>query len=117
MAMHVRHPARAESQVTRFRVTQWMPAVAGAIAFLLAGAVRAEMPAYKLSLLPEDESVYAPPSAPREDQGINLGGVNLDLKISYLTDDFYRGIDDSRFTSRPTNLNIQCYTPISFNTG
>ncbi len=58
----------------------------GILALLGAAGVRAELPAYKLSLLPEDESVYAPPSAPREDQGTNLGGVNLDLKITYLTD-------------------------------
>ena len=44
----------------------------------------AQMPAYKLSLLPEDESVYAPPSTPREDQGINQGetGEGTDFIVS-----------------------------------
>ena len=89
----------------------------GILALLVAGGVRAELPAYKLSLLPEDESVYAPPSAPREDQGTNQGGVNLDLKITYLTDYIYRGVDHSKFPSRNKNLNFQFDTTISFNTG
>src|SRR5947209_4448586 len=51
------------------------------LALVMACRARAEMPAYKLSLLPEDESVYAQPEPPREDRGTNQGGVNLDLKI------------------------------------
>src|SRR5688500_1402116 len=41
------------------------------------------------------ETVYAEPGPPREDQGVNAGGVNLDLRVSYLTDYVYRGIDKS----------------------
>ena len=42
-----------------------------------------------------NESIYLPPGAPREEEGINQGGVNFDLKVSYLTDYVYRGIDQS----------------------
>ena len=39
------------------------------------------------------ETVYAEPGPPREDQGVNAGGVNLDLRVSYLTDYVYRGMN------------------------
>ena len=41
------------------------------------------------------ESIYLPPGAPREEEGLNQGGVNFDLRVSYLTDYVYRGIDQS----------------------
>ena len=117
MEVHMRHTARYGSQFGSWRTALLFGAIALAIASALAGNSRAEMPAYKLSLLPEDESVYAPPSPPREEQGINLGGVNLDLKITYLTDYIYRGVDHSSFPNRSKNLNFQFDTTISFNTG
>jgi hypothetical protein len=46
-----------------------------------------------LSLQPEPESVYAPPLPPREDQGVNEGGVRLNLTVSYFTDYVYRGLE------------------------
>lgn len=50
-----------------------------------------------LSLQPnyEYESVYAPPEAPREGEGLNEGGVHIELAVSYLTDYMFRGIDRS----------------------
>src|SRR4051812_28216114 len=113
MQLQRRRPAQRKS---------WKGGAAALIAAMiatifLAPNARAQMPAYKLSLLPEDESVYAPPSTPREDQGINQGGVNLDLKITYLTDYIYRGVDHSHFPSRSKNLNFQFDTTISFNLG
>ena len=58
-----------------------------------------------------------PPAAPREDQGINMGGVNLDLKITYLSDYLYRGVDHSSFSNRSKKPNVQFDGTISFNTG
>src|SRR5438067_13097299 len=50
-----------------------------------------------LMAAPQDvESVYAPPEAPREDEGVNNGGVNIDITVRYLTDDVYRGISHNR---------------------
>jgi hypothetical protein len=46
------------------------------------------------------ESIYAPIEAPREEEGINAGGVNFDLKVSYLTDYVYRGLDQSERLAR-----------------
>ena len=42
-----------------------------------------------------DDSVYEAPTIPREDEGVNAGGVNFDLRFSYLTDYVYRGIKRS----------------------
>jgi hypothetical protein len=39
------------------------------------------------------ESIYEPPGPPREEEGVNAGGVNLDLRVSYLTDYVFRGVD------------------------
>jgi hypothetical protein len=41
------------------------------------------------------ESIYEPPGPPRVEEGVNAGGVNFDLRVSYLTDYVYRGIDQS----------------------
>ena len=41
------------------------------------------------------ESIYLPPGPPREEDGVNQGGVNFNLRVSYLTDYVYRGIDQS----------------------
>lgn len=42
---------------------------------------------------PHDNSVYALPTATPPDEGINLGGVNIDMTITYLTDYIYRGVN------------------------
>src|ERR1051326_6523861 len=47
------------------------------------------------SLQEEPESVYAPPQPAREDQGVNEGGVNVNLSAMFMTDYVYRGIDRS----------------------
>ena len=42
-----------------------------------------------------DDNVYAPPALPSGPGGVNEGGVNFALTVSYLTDYVYRGIDRS----------------------
>ncbi len=74
-------------------------------------------PLYKLTFAPEDQSVYAPPALPREDQGINLGGVNVDIKATYLSDYIYRGVDHTNFPSRSKKPDIQFDGRLTFNTG
>src|SRR5947209_14644220 len=78
---------------------------------------RAEFQPMKLTLLPEDESVYAPPVPAREDQGTNQGGVNLDLNFSYMSDYVYRGLNHSDFPGRSRKPNFQFDGVVSFNTG
>src|SRR4051812_6063386 len=41
------------------------------------------------------ESIYLPPGPPREEEGVNAGGANFNLRISYVTDYVYRGVDQS----------------------
>ena len=96
---------------------QWTWLLIGAFSAALSGGVRAEMPVYKLSLLPEDESVYAPPTLPREDQGINQGGVNLDLKFTFYSDYIYRGINHTKFPGRTSSPDFQVEGTVYFNTG
>ncbi len=85
----------------------WAAAVAAAVLLLMAPhpANAAEpapqpsplsLPRHPLSLMQsDDESVYEMPAVPREDEGVNAGGVNFDLRVSYLTDYLYRGIKRS----------------------
>ena len=62
-------------------------ALAAALATLPAAApVHAQDPA---------ESIYLPPGPPREEEGVNEGGVNFNFRASYLTDYVYRGVDQS----------------------
>jgi hypothetical protein len=96
----------------------WRIALAAVVLACFTVASRAEMPIYKLSLAPDDESVYAPPTAPREDQGVNLGGVNLDLKFTYLSAYVYRGVDHSNFVNnKKERPNLQFEGTVFFNTG
>jgi hypothetical protein len=41
-------------------------------------------------------SVYAPVEPPRPEDGVNQGGLNVDLNFRYLTDDVYRGVSHNR---------------------
>jgi hypothetical protein len=48
-----------------------------------------------LSLQPEAPSVYAAPSAKSEAEGLNEGGVHVDLDVRFMTDYVFRGLDRS----------------------
>jgi hypothetical protein len=97
-------------------------AVAGVLA--VAAAARADQPAPagdfappKLSLMPDTDSVYAPPDAPRDDLGVNNGGVNFALNFWYLTDYVYRGIDHSETGGHEDSPNAQFDAALKFNLG
>ena len=67
---------------------------------------------------PESESVYAPPEPPREEEGVNNGGVNFDLTVRYVTDYVYRGISHNRAAGGNEHAsNFQADTKLSFNLG
>jgi hypothetical protein len=81
---------------------------------------RLQLPrATALSLLPEDQSVYAPPAPPREDEGFNAGGVHLDLNIRYATDNVYRGVSRSGLgtDSHAHSTNLQFDGKLTFDVG
>src|SRR4051812_47503200 len=66
-----------------------------------------------LTLQQEPESIYAPPQPPREDQGLNEGGVHTDLTVRYMTDYVYRGIDFSEVGGAEDAPNLQIDGKIS----
>jgi uncharacterized protein (TIGR02001 family) len=92
----------------------WM--LLGVAMALLTIPLRAELPE-SFSVLPNDDSVYAPPSRATEDQGSNQGGVNLDLTFAYMSDYIYRGVDHTAFPSRAKKPDIQFDGKVEFNTG
>lgn len=53
-----------------------------------------------------EESIYLPPGPPREEDGVNAGGVNFNLHVSYLTDYVYRGIDQSERLAALDSLGV-----------
>lgn len=76
----------------------------------------------RLSLLQDAETaypptIYAPLVPPREDEGVNQGGVNLSLTVNYMTDYVYRGIDRSETGGAEDAPNLQFDGQIKFNLG
>jgi hypothetical protein len=63
----------------------------------LLGAVR---------LAAQVESIYAPPEAPLQEQGVNEGAVNFNLTVGYWTDYVFRGIDRSESAGAEDSPNI-----------
>src|SRR5207253_10314620 len=57
------------------------------------------------------------PGSPREEEGINQGGVSFNLDFSYLTDYVYRGIDRSESGGAEDSPNLQFDTSLSFDLG
>jgi hypothetical protein len=72
---------------------RWL--IAAGLLALSASAAGASAQTQPLSLLidPEPESVYAPPAPSRPEEGINEGGAHLDLRVNYMTDYVFRGIE------------------------
>jgi len=59
------------------------------------GCVAVLLPAWAAMAQDPYESIYVPEGPPREEEGVNAGGVNFELRVSYLTDYIYRGVDQS----------------------
>jgi hypothetical protein len=100
-------------------------ACAAATAILPAAPARAAdvpaadlpVPANLTLLPPEGESVYAPPAPPREDEGVNAGGVTFDLAFRYATDNVYRAVSRSAPADNPHTPNLQFDGRMSVNLG
>ena len=101
----------------RFSIIRGCGAVVSAVAGLLPARLLAQPPAPEPPACPHQrvandrhpkvrenpfallqdpyESIYLPPGPPRVEEGVNAGGVNFGLRVAYLTDYVYRGIDQS----------------------
>jgi hypothetical protein len=89
-----------------------------------AGAAAQDVRLPTLSLQQEPESVYAPPLPPRDDRGVNEGGVRLDLTVSYFTDYVYRGLElfelpefNPTLDTSEDRANLQINGKLSFDLG
>ncbi|HYE21535.1 MAG TPA: hypothetical protein VEA69_24025 [Tepidisphaeraceae bacterium] len=103
--------ARADEPFVRDELTLEEPRVP-------ATPPRGEDPVRKLALLPSDQSVYAPPAAPRGDEdGFNAGGVNFDLTFRYTSDYVYRGVDRSEVGGKEDAPNLQFEGRMTFDLG
>ncbi|HEV8605016.1 MAG TPA: hypothetical protein VGQ99_06600 [Tepidisphaeraceae bacterium] len=56
----------------------------------------------KLTIEPQDTSVYALPTPATTDEGANTGGVNVEMRVNYLGDYLYRGVDRTTFIDTST---------------
>jgi hypothetical protein len=70
-----------------------------------------------LTLQQEPESIYAPPQPPREDEGVNEGGVHIDLTVRYMSDYVYRGIDFSEVGGAEDAPNLQVDGKVAWDLG
>src|SRR6266699_684485 len=80
------------------RVIAFLPAT---VAALLTTASLAQQPP-RLTMEPQDTRVYALPTPATTDEGANTGGVNIDMKVNYLSDYLYRGVDRTSFIDSQT---------------
>jgi hypothetical protein len=90
--------ASRDTGVAPVRATQESePTSVGVFTLGAADTAEALVPRVKPLALQQDpyESIYLPPGPPREEEGVNAGGANFNLRISYLTDYVYRGVDES----------------------
>ena len=70
-----------------------------------------------LTLMADEQSVYAPPAPPREEEGLNMGGVNFDLVFRYASDNVYRGVSRSEGIENRHSPNFQFDGRLDFNLG
>src|SRR3954449_8190795 len=80
-------------------------------------AIAQDFKPMSMMLQNEPDSVYAPPSPPREEEGFNQGGVHLDLTVNYLTDYVYRGIERLEVPGHEDKPNLQFDGKMSFDLG
>ncbi len=97
-----------------------MRMMAGAVmvAAMAAGANAGEFdkPVY-LALQQEVPSVYAPPMPATEMQGVNEGGVTVDLEVRYMTDYVFRGIEILEVPAPEDSPNLQIAGQLAWDLG
>jgi hypothetical protein len=89
-------------------------ALVGAAAMAQAGAFDA--PLY-LTLQQDVPSVYAPPMPATEEQGLNQGGVHVDLEVRYMTDYVFRGVELLEVPATEDSPNLQIAGQLAWDLG
>jgi hypothetical protein len=74
---------------------RWIVACAGGLS--LANAVPVLAQPSRQAMEPEYQNVYAQPVPDRPGQGINEGGVHLEMDVACMTDYVYRGVDQGEW--------------------
>jgi hypothetical protein len=97
-----------------------MRTLVGAVVIGSAGACAAagqfDAPVY-LTLQQDVPSVYAPPMPATEDEGLNQGGVNVDLEVRYMTDYVFRGFEFLEVPDSEDSPNLQLEGSITWDLG
>ncbi len=89
----------------------------GAAAVCLAGNVLCAASEPMMLATQANESVYAPPASISPKEGVNQGGINLDLQVRYMTDYVYRGVNHSQVGGQGNATNLQFDGALSFDLG
>ena len=93
---------RATAVALAFAAAAALPSVPGRAADDI--GLREAPPLQLAQLQDPGETIYEPVEPTREDERINAGGVNFDLKVNYFTDYVFRGVDQSeRLAAIPTD--------------
>ncbi|MCC6239243.1 MAG: hypothetical protein IT448_02955 [Phycisphaerales bacterium] len=71
----------------------------------------------QLTLTPDVASVYAPPSPNSETEGVNSGGVHIDLEVRYMTDYIFRGMEILEVPGSEDSPNLQLAGKLSWDLG
>jgi hypothetical protein len=98
----------------------WVCCASAALQVRAAGAGPTTLPAAEpltLSTEGAPDSVYAPPTPPREDEGLNQGGVHFGLDLSYLNRYLYRGVIRFKNVGGSSQLNLQLDGKLSYDLG
>src|SRR5437762_2138260 len=98
----------------------WPLAVAAALVFCTRAQADDAAP-LKLTLQPQEPSVYTLPTPPTREEGINAGGANMDIKVTYLSEYIFRGVNRADFiqsiagTADTNHANFQFDGILKFN--
>jgi hypothetical protein len=65
----------------------------------------------------DDNSVYSVPPPPRAEEGVNAGGVHLELNADYANRYVYRGVDHDKVAAHGNSLNLLLDGKLTFDLG
>lgn len=96
------------------RTTCWAWVTMAMVPMGVAAETTADRPALLLQDVP---SVYAPPAPLRPEDGVNMGGVHVDLRVNYMTDYVFRGIEIMEVPASEDAANLQVQAQLKWDLG